>query len=245
MASHSDDEFEFTCSHENLIEERGIFLCRDCGEEQTELATQASSVADASRIQMRKVEETGIFKDVESMKFNEKIVMMANKIYMDVTKGKIFRGKSRKAIIFACIFHAFKAYGKIQTHEKLLKQFELTKKLGLRGLNKVNLQIPKNSPLRETSITPVNLIEEIMDNFSSSPEQKKEVISIYEKIKNKSSVLNRSRPQSVASGIVFYWIIENKKSITIDDFKQKVSPSSSTILKMSKEIKNILLNLKQ
>jgi len=230
-----------SCQHENLSEERGIYVCLDCGEEQTELTqTTTSSIVDSGRVHMRKIEETGIFKDVETMRFNEKIVAMANKIYLEVTKGKIFRGKSRKAIIFACIYHAFKANGKIQTHERLLKQFELTKKIGLRGLNRVNLQIPKNSPLRQTTVTPVDLIEEIMDAFSSSTEQKHEVIDIYNKIRNKSSILNRSRPQSVASGIVFYWIGINKKSITIDDFKEKVSPSSSTILKMAKEVGNII-----
>lgn len=236
------DFFTQGCSHANKAEEHGILVCNDCGEELVE-GEVGNSVSDSGRVIMRKVEETGIFKDVETMKFNEKIVAEANRIYMDVTKGKIFRGKSRKAIIFACIFHAFKANGKIQTHEKLLKQFELSKKLGLRGLNRVNLQIPKNSPLRETSITPVDLIEDIMDSFSSSIEQKKDVISIYNRIKNKSSVLNRSRPQSVASGIVFYWITLNRKGISIEEFKQKVSPSSSTILKMSKEIESVLSSM--
>ena len=51
--------------------------------------------SDPSRCHLRKNDEKNIFKDVENMKFNEKIVSIANTLYEKVTKGSIFRGNSR------------------------------------------------------------------------------------------------------------------------------------------------------
>jgi len=82
-----------------------------------------------------------------------------------------------------------------------------------------------------------------MQKFSATPEQKQEVIELYEKIKNKSSRLNRSRPQSVASGLVFYWIGKRGKEISLKDFSQKVVLSELTVNKISKEIAGVIENI--
>ena len=65
-------------------------------------------LSDPNRVHLRKIEDKNIFKDVENMGFSDKIVYIANQIYLQVTNGQIFRGNSRKSVIFACIFHSFK-----------------------------------------------------------------------------------------------------------------------------------------
>ena len=245
------NEKTVSCLHENTLNEKGITVCTDCGEEiETDISynkewryygqSDNKYTTDPNRVQARKSEEKTIFKDVENLGFSENIISKANKIYADVTQGKIFRGNTRKAIVFACIFHAYKLSGIPQSHEKLMKVFNLSKKTVLKGLKHVNLNASKESKIRTTYITPVNLIEEIMDKFGNNPEQKKEVLEIYEKIKNKSSELNRSRPMSVASGIVYYWIIIKNKDISLKDFAKKVSLSELTINKISKKIAEIV-----
>jgi transcription initiation factor TFIIIB Brf1 subunit/transcription initiation factor TFIIB len=240
-----------TCEHTNITLEKGIEVCLDCGEEIVKIIqhtkewryygqTDNRHSSDPNRVQIRKSEERNIYKDVENMGFSDKIIDEANKIYFQVTKGKIFRGNSRKAIVFACIFHSYKLSGKPQSHEKLINVFKLNRKTGLKGLKHVNLYAPKNSSIRTTYITPINLVEEIMDKFSATKQQKKEVISLYYKIKNKSSRLNRSRPQSVASGIVYYWNCLTKKGITLKQFTKKVSLSELTVNKIAKEIAEVL-----
>ena len=189
---------------------------------------------------MRKSDERNIYKDVENMGFSDKIVREANKIYFQVTQGQIFRGNSRKAIVFACIFHSYKLSGKPQSHDKLIHVFDLNRKTGLKGLKHVNLHAPKKSNIRTTYITPINLVEEIMDKFSATDEQKKQVSELYEQIKNKSSRLNRSRPQSVSSGLIYYWICTQKKDISLKQFTKKVELSELTINKIAKEISEVL-----
>ena len=63
---------------------------------------------------------------------------------------------------------------------------------------------------------------------------------IYEKVKNRSSKLNRSRPQSMISGIIFYWIQSKNMDITCKEFAKKVDLSELTITKMMKEVEFVL-----
>jgi len=246
--NEDDEEDEEKCSHSNISLEKGAEVCTDCGEEIVKKAgdiinnscrygrPDTRHTSDPTRVQLRKTEERNIFKDVENMGFSDKIIDIANKIYYQVTKGQIFRGNSRKAIVFAAIFRAYQTSGKPQSHEKLITVFNLTRKIGLKGLKHVNLHVPKDSAMKTTYITPVNLVEEIMDKFSASDEQKKQVKELYDKIKNKSSKLNRARPKSTASGVIFYWISSQKKEITIKQFAKKVSLSELTISKIAKEV---------
>lgn len=249
--------FSASCEHENLTEERNITICMDCGEEiqsrinhdkewrQYGQDTLNKNPADPARGQKRKVEERSIFKDVETLGFSEKIVAKANKIYSQVTKGKIFRGNSRKAIVFACIFHAYKMEKKPQSHDKLIKIFNLNRKTGLRGLKFVNLYAPKDSKIRTTYIGPSDIVAEVMETFSATEEQKEEVFQLYEQIRNKSSRLNRSRPLSVGAGLVYYWIKTKKKDITLKEFAKKVSLSELTINKIAKEISEVIDGLEK
>jgi transcription initiation factor TFIIIB Brf1 subunit/transcription initiation factor TFIIB len=241
------------CDHLDVSIEKGVEICITCGEEITKKIQNCKewryygSQSDVkntnpNRVQIRKLDDRGIFKDVENMGFSDKIVCEANKIYFEVTKGQIFRGNSRKAIVFASIFHAYKLSGKPQSHDKLIQVFNLNRKNGLKGLKHINLYAPKTSTIRTTYITPVNLIEEIMDKFSATPEQKQEVVAIYNQIKNKSSRLNRSRPQSVACGLIFYWIKTQQKDITIKQFTKKVNLSELTINKIASEIEEVIKN---
>jgi len=253
-----DCEFvEELCTHSNRLVESGVEICTDCGEEiDSNLffdkewryygASDSRHTSDPNRCQARKIEEKSIHKDVEGMGFGDSIISIANKIYLEVTEvtdedsQRIFRGNSRKSIVFACIFHAYKLNGTPQSLESLIPMFDITKKAALRGLRFVNRNAPKHSPVRTTYITPANLVEEIMDKFSASRDQKNEVIELYKKINNKSSRLNCSRPQSVASGLTYYWICKKNKNISIREFVKKVGLSELTVNRISKEISEIL-----
>ena len=239
------------CLHKNIIDDNGIKHCEDCGLEITREirydkewryygASDTRHNSDPNRCHARKTEDRTIYKDVENMGFSDKIVSLANSIYEEVTGGKIYRGNSRKSIVFACIFHAYKLLGNPQSCENLIEIFRLDRKVGLKGLKHVNLNAPKDSKVRTTYITPENLVKEIMNKFDATESQIEEVIDIYQQVKNKSSILNRSRPQSVASGLVRYYILLKDKDISMQYFRQKVKLSELTINRIAKEIARIL-----
>ena len=240
------------CTHGNIELDSGVTICLDCGEEvdrtistDKEWRFYGEGGNDPNRCHLRKIDERSIYKDLEGMNFPENIVSMANEIYTEVTKGtneeyKIYRGKSRKAIVFACIFNSYKILNQPVGWESLSKSFGLGRRECLNGLKTISLNAPKKSPIRTAYITPIHLIEEIMDKFSATKAQKEEVIELYRRIENKSYKLNRSRPQSIASSIVFYWIKKTGKNISIKEFTEKVKLSEITIDKISKEIEEIL-----
>lgn len=247
----SDNENNITCQHKNVTTESGTVLCFDCGKELEKTIFQdkewryygvadSRRSSDPNRVHIRKVDDRSIYKDVENMGFSDKIIHLANQIYLQVTKGQILRGNSRKSVVFACIFHSFKIKENAQTHDKLIKIFNLNKKTALKGLKYVSLNAPKDSLIHTTYITPENIIEDIMDKFNAKDDQKKEVIDIYNKIQNKSSKINRSRPQSIAAGIVYFWISYKNIDIPIKNFAKKVELSELTIIKISKIISEVL-----
>ena len=241
------------CVHTNTINEKDMILCTDCGEEIIKNMnfekewryygnSDTKNLSDPSRVQARKNDERNIYKDVENMGFSDKIVNIANDIYTQVTNGQIKRGNSRKAIVFACIFQSFKICGSPQTHDKLIRIFSLNRKTGLQGLKHVALNAPKTSSIHTTHITPEHLVKDVMEKFQATPAQVGEVIDLYNKIKNKDTKLNRARPQSVAAGLTYYWILLNKKDISLKKFTKRVALSELTIGKMAKIISEILGN---
>lgn len=250
---HVDIELQSTdiCNHLNFTSEGSVTYCVDCGQEVEKNIYQEKEwryygqtdnkrTSDPNRVVPRKFEDRNIYKDVENMGFSDKIVHLANQIYNQVTKGQIFRGNSRRSIVFASIFHSFKLQGKPQSHDKLIQIFDLNRKIGLKGLKYVNLNAPKDSLIHTTYITPENLIEDIMDKFKATKEHKAEVTEIYNKIKNRSSKINRSRPQSVASAITYFWICYRGLDISLKDFAKKTDLSELTIDRLAKEISEVL-----
>ena len=242
---------EDLCKHSNIIEECGIVCCVDCGIEMEKNIfhdkewryygqSDNKRTSDPNRVHLRKMEDRNIYKDVENMGFSDKIVALANQIYIQVTKGQIFRGNSRKSIIFASVYHSYKIQGKPQPHENLIKIFKLDRKNALKGLKHVNLNVPKDSAIHTTYVTPMNLVDDIMDKFNATPEQKQEVKDLYERIKNKSSKINRSRPQSISSSVIFFWICYKGLDISLKDFASKTELSELTISKLSREISDVL-----
>ncbi len=253
--SDNTNENVGNCQHKNILNEAGTFLCGECGLELSKVLSyekdwryygsdDTRKNSDPNRCHIRKHEDKSIFKDVENLGFSEKVVNMANDIYLQVTKGKIYRGNSRKAIIFGCVFHSIKLNnnGKPYTCDNLCDIFKLDRKIILKGLKHVNLNAPKTSEIRNKTATHIDLIDDYMNKFNIPVSEKESIIDMYENLKNKSGMINRSRPQSVTSSLIYYYLCKKKGSnnVNINDFVKKVKLSKLTIDKISKEIQKIL-----
>jgi transcription initiation factor TFIIIB Brf1 subunit/transcription initiation factor TFIIB len=249
------EDSENCCEHKNVVNESGTILCSDCGVELSKIVSyekdwryygsdDTRKNSDPNRCHIRKIEDKSIFKDVENLGFSEKIVNTANDLYTLVTKGKIYRGNSRKAIIFGCIFHSVKINGKSYTCDSLREIFNLDRKIILKGLKHVNLNAPKTSEIRNKSSNYLELIDEYISKLDVKKEDKENIITLYMQIKNKSNMINRSRPQSVISSLIYYYLCKKRGSnnVSIKEFVKKIKLSELTINKISKEIEKILDN---
>ncbi len=239
-----------SCEHTNIITEKGISTCEECGEEleralsfdkeyRFNSPSEMKNVADPNIVNISKTEDRSIYKDVENLGFSETIIAKANKIYTQITNGKIFRGESRKGIVYGCIFRAYLIYATPIPHEKLTSLFKIKEKVALKGLKMVNNLAPRDSEIRIAHIKPFDLIDNMMEIFNASKKQIEEVKSLYTKIENHSSNLNRSYPQSVAAGLIYYWIKQKKKDISLKNFSSKINLSELTITKICVEIERV------
>lgn len=241
------------CPHNNVVVDGNNNICEDCGEVlEKDLNYEKEwryygmmdtrHTSDPNRCNVRKSEDKTIYKDVEKMGFSDKIITCANNLYEQVTNHRIYRGNTRKGIIFACIFHAYKLNNNPQSCETLIEVFNIDRKIGLRGLKFVNLNAPKDCNFRNYQITTEHLIQETMAKFHATPSHIEEALVIYSLVKGKSSLLNRSRPQSVASGLVRYYIQQKNSEISMEYFRTKINLSELTITRIVKEIKRLLEN---
>ena len=227
------------CPHTDSIQDKNVVVCVNCGKCIQKLYNQHREwKSQQTRVT---VDDKNIFKDVENIQFSDNIIQIANSLYVQVTRDKIYRGNARKGIISACIFYAFKVIGKPQIYKKIIKLFNINKKIGLKGLKFVSIHAPKNSVIFKTQITPLTYIEYYMNELKASQEDIRQIQELYQMIEGKQiQKLNRSRPQSVASGIVYYWLLKENRKITLKTFSKITELSELTIVKIQKDIKEIL-----
>lgn len=239
------------CAHAQMLLENSHKICADCGmvlNKDLEFVRDwryygsLDTKQDPNRCHYRKTEEPSIFKDVDKLGFSEKIILLADHLYKQVTGNSIYRGKSRRGIIFACIFHAYKENGTPHSCENLIPVFGIDRKNALNGLKFVNKKAPKNSAFRQSIISAEHIICEIMEKFNATTDQTDEVLQLYnDKIKDKSPDLNRRRPTSIAAGVVRYYILQRGNKIPITTFIEKVKLSELTINQIVKEIEAIVV----
>jgi len=200
----------------DFVYENDVYVCTVCGVEQADYSRvsfhkewrsfEGNSRYDPNRVKNRKTDDKSIYRDVEGMGFSDNVIALANTIFYAVVRLRIFRGNSRKSLIFASIFHAYKLMGNTQSHDRLITMFKLSKKEGLRGLKYVAMYAPKDIAIRTSYVGVSHLITETMESLNATKNQITDAMNLYEQIKNRSSKINRSRPQSVSSGVVYYWL---------------------------------------
>jgi len=233
------------CLHTNIILDHGINLCMDCGIEVIKVINWMDELQDVTQINnqqysIKNVKSKSIYDDVQHLNISQKIKDIANDIYLSICENTR-RGVTRKGIIFACIFHAYKIDKNPQTHDKLIKEFQINKKDALNGLKFIHKNAPKDSIIRYYYISVENIITDFMSKFDNMTQSNKsDVLELYDKIKNSTNILSRSRPQSIASALIYYYMTNILgKKINIKDYTRVVNLSELTIQKICKEIEYV------
>lgn len=239
------------CTHENTCVDSNVVICVLCGFEienvqtfEREWRNYQSERTNPTRCIARKVDGLVIMKDLESMGLGEHIISIANDLYIQTTKGKIKRGKSsRKAIIAACLFHAYKRVGTPKSCDmmrEIMKDTKLDKSDFLHGIKQVALNLDKSENVHTTYITPVDIIREMMTLLNASKDKCDCAIDLFKKVEMHTKLFRESRPQSVAAGVVFHYIEQTDPgSLPIKQFAKKVKISELTVNKIRAEITRI------
>lgn len=225
----------------------GVVIQQDISSEKdiryTGLCDTKSS-KDPTRCHKRKSDQRNIYKDVEGMGFPESIVKIANKKYQEIIKDAIYRGAKRKAIIVSCIYYSYMDQSEHRTSDEISKKFNIKKKSLKEGFSKYCECFPEATI---KYVSPVDLVRQIMIRANIHFSHFQKIARLCEFLENKSPLLNRSNPQSVASSIVYLYLClepeyKEKLEMTKAKFAEIVELSDITITKLGKEAQRVIQN---
>jgi hypothetical protein len=228
---------DLNCKHIETIKENNLILCINCGLQLSSVDEELDHKLDS--IQFKKCPDKGIAKDLEIYNLHPDVIRIADRYYTSVTNGDIKRSNLRKGIMFACVFQAYKELGKPQTPDHLQKIFGITRKNVSKGLTYFCLGIPNRNT--EHYITAEHFIPKVIDEILNLKTELIEgCLELFKQIENKSSLLNRSNPQSVSKGVVFYYLRKINSNFDLNSYSEKVNLSATTILRICNTIDTIL-----
>lgn len=240
------------CSHQNVIhEQNNITICEDCG---TELYEEISRDAewryfsnndkgtDQSRVQYRKNPEKGIRYELEKLGFPPDISQKADELYMMVTDGETKRAETRKGIMFATVFEAYKILKRPCIPEEIQSKFpDLHRKDMSKGTSFYRLRCPREYFLYE-DISAQHFIPQIMKmpQFNTKQEHIDCVIKLYNQINDKCHALNKANPQTAAKALVYYYFRRKGYMIPIKTYGLIIGLSDVMIMRLAGEISRML-----
>jgi transcription initiation factor TFIIIB Brf1 subunit/transcription initiation factor TFIIB len=245
-----------SCKHTETEVDGGITFCTECGLELQYFLVQddhASFNIDPSRCSIRRHTDKVIYSDIQSIGLSNEAMKLSNDIYMDACKS-IHRGRFRKAIIFACVFNACNILQEPRDYTKLVNLFEITRTDALKGIKHIRQNVSKDSLIYRQNITAVHFIREYLNYIGFTKDDIDRALVTYTSIDGKSSLLNRSKPQSVASGFVSFYsghIVKTNNgsvngsssgsvNVSAADISKFSHISESTIYKTEKEVRRVI-----
>ncbi len=243
----TDDE----CDHSDSIIDNGVRMCRDCGLTDDVLDFEpewrnydggGTSRCCNAKGNTKSLEKdfvkwdiaitSAIRNEVETKYFQ---IMEMIREQKDTKSG---RGRGRKAIIAACLLFVYRERGDCRTFDELKDMFKLSKKNMFNGLTSYYECFPRD---RVQYVTPEDLIKRVMMMTGIDMSRYEVIAGMARDLKNVSQSLNRSKPMSVASAIVYFYLCLNPTyrdsiGMTRTLFAEKTKLSDITISKHVKEL---------
>jgi transcription initiation factor TFIIIB Brf1 subunit/transcription initiation factor TFIIB len=239
------------CQHTDTCEENGILVCQDCGLELSNGVSDGPEWRggddDKSHSQIRcsykRSDQKNIFKELEKYNLSQEIIKLANQYYFKIVNEKILRASTRKAVIFACVFNAFKQTGEFKIPKDLQEIFGLSKSdvsLGIKYFNRY----AKDFQMK--GVTAGDFIPVIMKKFYSKTDDYHIVNAtrILDYVKHNTKELNSSYPQSIAAAVCYYYFKAIGVSISYDKFARFIKMSEVTISKLTHIISDVISKAK-
>jgi transcription initiation factor TFIIIB Brf1 subunit/transcription initiation factor TFIIB len=244
---------ETECVHTNISNIDGCTVCMVCGLKIDEAlldnetryygASDTRYTRDPSRHNQRKNEERSLYSDLEPLGFPNQVIESANTYYKVIIKDKIYRAGNRMSIVFACTYHAYADMQEPRVPSELAKKFKLDKKGVSNGL-KTFARTFKNRAKKY--IDAMDLVPKLLSELNIDSKKHKvcqdDIQTIYEFVQSKSLTFNSSNPQSIAAGLVYYYLRLNNVQITRSEFSKIVNLTDITFTKIATDTHKVLGN---
>ena len=239
---------DVVCEHKVVMDSGDFQVCTECGDTKEIFSYDPEwryygvqdnrSSKDPSRCKYSSnTSSRTIKKALELRKISDAMVESTIKKYETVVGKKTMRGEKRNGIIAICLWVSLREIGDFRTVTEVGALFDLERKNLYKGLQTYSQAFPKD---RTITVTPHDLLTrtiklaEIQDSYTA-PLQK-----LCLQLENKSQMLGRSNPQSVAAAIVWLYLclhpkVKAEHHLSKTLYAKRVSLSEITISKLAKE----------
>ena len=226
LESNFEPEFKDCRDHEPY-KNLDRYICRICN---IDLPSPEDKIIYKSKCVV------GITKEIEFLNLGREIVELANQFFIKACDSKIHRGKFRKSIICACIFHAFLLKNCPQNFDTIIKWFNLNNHTANKGFNLVKLKIPEVRYLYENYI---DAAFSIIRQLGVTPTKKFRLFLENEEIVKFIDSKSSRRLYFILSTLIYVYLKnECNSDIKLSDFAQRLNYSINMLTKMFKSISN-------
>jgi transcription initiation factor TFIIIB Brf1 subunit/transcription initiation factor TFIIB len=246
------DEETVECLHSQVSDVEGSTICVDCGIKLSEElldnenryygVSDTRYIKDPSRHNQRKIEDRSLYGDLEPLGFPKEIIERANNYYTEIIKNKIYRAGNRKSIVFACTYHAYGDIQEPRVPSELATKFNLDKKgvsNGLKTFSNVFRKRPGKKYIDAIDLVP-KILTDLNIERSKHKSCKEDIEKIYNFVQSKTKTFSSSNPQSIAAGIVYYYLKLNKVLISRSEFAKIVNLTDITFTKIATDIHKVI-----
>jgi transcription initiation factor TFIIIB Brf1 subunit/transcription initiation factor TFIIB len=180
-----------------------------------------------------RVTTKNILADLRHLKLPEKVVGVANDIFMSInTKNK--KGNKRKELIFYCVYNAYMDLGMIVDPINVAREIEIKRESIPKAIN-TNFEgyKPGNRVIRPTSLIKEYVIRLDLECYLD------EIGALGEFICSKTDAFEEEYPQKVSAAIIQLFFELN--GIVIDNkmFVTKLNTTETTINNILKELRRV------
>jgi transcription initiation factor TFIIIB Brf1 subunit/transcription initiation factor TFIIB len=229
------------CDHLDTVKEAGSIVCCKCGLQLSDTLIDTEQryytpgdTTNPNRHHIRRNDARSLFADLEKHSFPKPVIELANTYYTQIIDGQIYRAKMRTSIVFACVFNAFKALKEPRSPEDIARIFKLDKKGISRGLKMFSGFF--KGTVNNEHINAMHLVPKLLADLNiSNPLILEDLTKIYGFVEKSSQLYKSSTPQSVAAGLIWYYLKKAKIDMTKPRFSKAVGLTDITFMKLADE----------
>ena len=218
------------CKHE-LVDDQGF--CPTCGMEVPKINYKGEWGDRHTRAKA----ERSIMKDLDPYNLPDEIKNKANNVFVSIAPAT-HRGKKRKQLLFFCLFTAYKELG-IHVDPKTIAQLI---NMDLGGMNKsisMFSEIQTGYRVRKHIVTCVDIVPDYCEKVGISVDAVSQVTGLASEMLTKCPNLRERYPQTVAAGILRYYMSINGLLVDELAFAKTLCLSEATISQSHKLIQQI------
>lgn len=208
-------------------------ICPNCGQYGSE---QSNYVHFGSDVHKDGHKEISVLPELTDFKLPDEVKISITMLYQKATQGKTKRNTPRRAIIFWSIVVVCKQSGIVFDSNNIQTKLSLK----LKDINRAIKDIEPIIGQVTIQITIEDIIRIIMKSLNIQESCFTDIMDIYTICRKGSPLFNSSKTETLAYGLVFYYLSINLAEFDREVYFNNSTVSRDTILAIAQEIHNYI-----